>query len=268
MDIHPTESLPSARCSPIVYFWGFFLRISTQENHPVNTGTGFLASALPYHQKISSFWVTVLPTCRRNSWAKSGDSFCPLWWAARICNLLCSMKTQSRNQRCLQITEQSITLCRAYLSWASWNDHKPTKLLQKQLLSFSNHLFFISSLQNQTEEPACLNNNEEQTGKFLKWFRLLIWSISGHKIKKKRLFSGSISLSTPKLLLNVSGKFYVFGIKNPFCLHKMPTKCTIIKIQPIDVSVANITPDFQVQEKLLWRILPRGKWEACALKFP
>lgn len=178
------------------------------------------------------------------------------------------MRTQTRNQRCLQMTVQSITLYTTYPSWASWNDPRPTQPLQKQLLTFSNHLLFISSLQNQTEEPACLNNNKEQMGKFLKWFRLLIWPISGHKIKKKRLFSGSVSLSTPKILLKVSGKFYVFGIKAPFCLNKMPANCMIIKIEPIDVSVANITPNFQVQEKLLWRILPRGEWEAHALKFP
>ena len=103
------------------------------------SSTGFHVSALPYHQKISSFLVrvsTALPSQQQESPGKAWYFFL----ASNIGNSLCSVKTQRKAE--LGTKRVSWWQHRASPSLSptshgtAGNDHNPTLPLRKQLLTF------------------------------------------------------------------------------------------------------------------------------------
>lgn len=154
---------------------------------------------------------------------------------------------------CLLMTAQSITLYISYSSWVSLTWPQANTAITKA----TSHLLPVtySPSSSHASTTICKTTWKTQSGDLSAWIIMEnewegfssdsdSWSgmFLGIKIKEERLFSGSIGLSTPKLSPQRSGKFYAIEIKTSFCLHKKPTKWMTKEIQPLNVSVANITP--------------------------
>lgn len=81
VNIHPTRSLPSAYCFPITYFLGFFLLHFHSRKSPSQYKHWFSCFSSSYHQKISSFSVTVLPNLQKKPLGKVWWFFLPSVWS-------------------------------------------------------------------------------------------------------------------------------------------------------------------------------------------
>lgn len=190
--IHPTRFLPSACCSPIMYPLGFSLLYFHSRKSPSQFKHCLSCFSSSLSPEPGSFWVTnsFLPNLQQEPSGKVWGFFLPFGWAVRICNL--NLINEDPNQEPEVSPDDSAEHSppvMGNLKWAQANTAttKTTSHLFNHLFFFipSLHYHLQNHTQNQTEEPASLSNNEEQTGKFLKWFRLLICPSLDIKSKRK-----------------------------------------------------------------------------------
>lgn len=188
-------------------------------------------------------------------------------------------KDRTRNQTCLLMTGQCVTLYITYLSWASLKWPQPntaitktTSLILPVTISLSSShasTTVCKTTWKTTRGPVSLNNNEEWMGKFLKWFIFLIQLVSGDEIREEGFSMVALVQVPQNYRLRHQGSF--MRLK----LHKYSFLLAQHAYQAFDqrnpapqyVSGKSYSPDFQVEEIPVWGILPRGNEEPVNWSF-